>query len=115
MDDRFELIIDSDGNIQTIYRDGIEELANEMGAEISTVCRASHVEPEEIDGRKGWTVRSAKNPEFALRTTDWCTWKPGFEDAGQVTVFPTRDEAIKEEIRFFWELLRAETKKEEGS
>lgn len=103
MKDSFELKVGPDGTIETIYQDGIEDFAKEMGAEVSTVCRASEVEWEEIGEQKGWTVRSAKDPHLALRE---------FPDEIQcnrnsqlpMAVFPTREEALKWEIQFFWEL-----------
>lgn len=103
MKNTFELEIGSDGSIRTIYQDGIEAFAEDLGADVSTVCRASHVEFEEVDGRKGWTVRSAKDPEVALRVDDWCRWKPKRE--GTIVVFQTREEALEEEVKFFWQLM----------
>ena len=111
MKDRLELEIGPDGIIRTIYRDGIEKLADELGGDVSTVCRASHVEFEEVDGRKGWTVRSAKDPEVALRVSDWCRWLP--KRHGTIVTFATREEALTEEVAFFWELMHGEADKSE--
>ena len=106
MKDNVELEIAPDGTIRAMYQDGIERFAEEMGGEISTSCRASDVEWEEAEGKKGWTVRSAYNKHLALRyvTND------GIREIicgriGELVVFQTREDALKEEVRFFWELL----------
>lgn len=103
MKDQFELRIGPGGSIESIYDDGLVKLAQDLGADVSAVCRASTVEWEEIDGRKGWVVRSAHDPELAIRVTDWCRWGPARE--GALLMFQTREAALREEIRFFWKLL----------
>lgn len=115
MKDQVELKISPDGKIEVMYQDGIEEFAEELGGEIRTSCRASNVEWEEIGEKKGWTVRSAYDTELAIRwryqipkesqkiefvPSDW-----GISKQGQLVFFPTREEALKEEVKFFWELL----------
>ena len=117
MKDEFELKIGPDGTIETIYQEGIEKFAEEMGAEVSTVCRASDVEWE-VDAEpllhsKGWSVRSVANPKKALR------WKMGLQvihdeanyflvcsadENLRIILFQTREEAIQQEIKHFWEL-----------
>lgn len=104
MKNEIDLIVGQDGSIETIYQDG---LAEALGAEESQICRASHVEFEEVDGRKGWTVRSARDTELALRTTDWCRWAPSRE--GSIVTFTTREEALSEEVKHFWGLMEKTT------
>lgn len=110
MKDRFELRITQDGSIEGIYQDGLAQLldANEV-----RVCRASNVEWEESpDGiEKGWTVRSAKDPELAIR------WRNvGLEldqhvvHSGILVFFNNREDALKQEVKFFWDLLGWEHK-----
>lgn len=111
MKNQFELEIGPDGTIKTIYQDGIEEFAQELGAEVSSVCRASHVEFEQAWKRRGWSVRSAKDPNFALREVDDgnARWLP--TAFGRIKLFHTREEALEEEVKFFWELLNAKEAK----
>lgn len=119
MKDKIELEIDEDGTIRTIHQEGIENFAAEMGGEISTSCRASNVEWEESNGNKGWTVRSAYDNDLAIRwkydinspevrfaPLDFCVSK-----TGDIAVFPTREEAIVWELKFFWELLAPRNQK----
>lgn len=101
MKNEFDLKITPDGTIETIYQDGLEDLAKEMGGEVAQVCRASNVEWEEIGTRKGWSVRSAKRPDFALRRL-YDAIEPGL--VGNIVLFETREEALTEELKFFWEL-----------
>lgn len=119
----FELKVGPDGTIETIYQDGIEAFAEEMGADVSTVCRASNVEWEEVPqplnarfpATKGWSVRSVKNPLMALRMKS--DFNPGFTDERYtdtlvcssdpelgIALFDTREAAITQEIKHFWEL-----------
>jgi hypothetical protein len=122
MKDSFELKVGPDGTIETIYQDGIEQFAEEMGAEVSTICRASNVEWEEVPtplnarfpATKGWSVRSVKNDEKALRMES--SLNAGIGDRYidtivcsdnkhlAIALFPTREEAIQHEIKHFWEL-----------
>lgn len=119
----FELKVGPDGTIETIYQDGIEAFAEEMGAEVATVCRASNVEWEDVGvplnarfpATKGWSVRSVKNPLKALRVKSH--FNPGFTDERYfdevvcsddanlgIALFDTREAAITQEIKHFWEL-----------
>lgn len=102
MKKRFELTIAPDGTIGTIYQKGLEKFAKDMGGEVAQVCRASNVEFEVIGRRKGWSVRSAKRPEFAIRITDERGMLPGL--VGNIILFQTREEALKMELKFFREL-----------
>jgi hypothetical protein len=104
MKNEFELKIASDGTIETIYQDGLEEFTKEMGGEVAQVCRASNVEFEIIGRRKGWSVRAAHDPELAIRLNpELLGWGPSRR--GNILLFETREEALKEEVRFFWQLL----------
>src|SRR5579863_3253262 len=110
MKDNFELKIDADGTIQTIYQDGIEEFAQAIGADLTRSCRASNVEWEEIGDRKGWTVRSAHDSELAIRSGEPLTEEArnhpyefkdphvvSRNDLRSIVVFQTREEALAEE------------------
>lgn len=123
MKDTFELEIGPDGTIKTIYQDGIEEFAQELGAEVSTVCRASNVEWEEASeplnkrfpATKGWSVRSARNGLVALRHQS--DFNPGIGERYidsvvcsdnvnlAIILFQTREDALTYEEKFFWQLM----------
>jgi hypothetical protein len=105
MKEQLKFRIGPGGKIETIYKDGIEDFAEKVGADVSTVCRASHVEWEESQYAKGWTVRSAKNPKLAL-CDEFGTVKVA--EPGQhchLMFFKTREEALRYEVKFFWELI----------
>jgi hypothetical protein len=103
MKTQFEVIVTKDGSIDTIYQDG---LAQTLDAKVERVERASNVEYEHIEGRVGWTVRSAKDPALALRSTDWCRCGPA--RTGAILTFQTREEALEEEVKHFWGLFGKE-------
>lgn len=90
--------------MEAVYEDG---LATTLDAKIQEVQRASNVEYETVDGRNGWTVRSAKDPELALRVSDGCPCGPS--RTGVVLTFQTREEALNEEVRHFWGLIHDTT------
>lgn len=100
MKDKFELRITQDGSIESIYQDG---LAEALGATTKDVKRASNVEFENFDGRQGWTVRSASDPQLAIRTIDGDGRFVGYE--GTIVTYDSREEALEDEVMFFWELL----------
>lgn len=98
------------GVIDTIYQDGLEEFAKDIGADLTTVCRASNVEwEEERVGpwvRKGWSVRAAHDNELALRENGILgVPEPSRDRERPVHFFGTREEALKLEVQFFWQLL----------
>jgi len=107
MKDEFELEIGPGGVIRTIYQDGIEDFAKEIGADITRVCRLSNVEweYESTTGRAkgGWTVRAAHDPRYALRLSI----KDGIvvSTEGTLCVFDTRDDALRAEADHIWLLL----------
>jgi hypothetical protein len=107
MKDTIELEIGPDGIIRTIYQDGIEAFAEEIGASVKTVCRASHVEWEKKEnGEKGWSVRSVHDPELAARMAvqdGRATVIPSRE--GELILFLTREAAIEWEVAHFFDLL----------
>lgn len=115
MKDNFELKIDADGTIQTIYQEGIEEFAKDLGADLTRSCRASNVEWEEIGDHKGWTVRAAHDSELAIRSGKQLIYEEhpyefsenvvSKNDLRSIIVFQTREEALAEEVKFFWQLL----------
>jgi hypothetical protein len=113
MKDKFEFEISPDGVIRTMYQEGIEKLAEDMGADIKTSCRASDVEWEDDGIHKGWTVRSAYDRDLAVRWQNYGNM--GFEADvsiyGELLFFPTREEALAEEVKHFWKLLEPQRKK----
>jgi hypothetical protein len=106
MKDAFEVEIAPDGTVQMMYQDGVEQFARDIGGEVATSCRASNVEWEESDGKKGWTVRSAYDRNLAVRYIE----TDGIREmvcnrVGELVFFKTRHQALEREVKFFWELL----------
>lgn len=94
------------GLIETIYDDGLEELAKDMGADLSQVCRASSVEWEDAgQEKKGWTVRAAYDSELAARLLIDCAAKVVPSRTGELIYFTTRAAALEWEVEHFWQLL----------
>ena len=100
------------GNIETMYDDGIEEFAKDIGADVAQVCRASLVEREgpfspnpEYNG--GWTVRAAHNTKMAARYATPVHADITLSDNEELTLvyFATRQQALNWEIANFWRLL----------
>jgi hypothetical protein len=103
MKDEFELKIRPDGVIESVYQDGLGET---LGAEVAKVCRASNVEWEEIEDRKGWAVRAAHDPQLAARvvnTHHGRVLEVGRQ--GDIMLFASREEALDWEVSHFWDLL----------
>lgn len=94
--DEIEIKIDEEGNLKSIYRDDLIGLYNELGT--VNVSRASDVEYE----GKGWTVRKHSDPEIALRLENDAII---VSRVGQLIYFTTREEALKEEVKHFWEIM----------
>lgn len=91
-----ELRVEPDGKLVGIYDDDLLTVGDRL-----KVRRASIVEWDSERG--GWTVLSAKDHTLAIRAVDWCRWAPARE--GTIIAFATREEALQEERKFFWELL----------
>lgn len=105
---QLELEFGTDGIIRTVYRDGIEKFAEDIGADVRTVCRAAHVEWETIDGLSGWTIRAAHDPSLHIRDVGSsepeliCTRDTSY---GRVALFTKRETAMHYEQYFFFKLL----------
>ena len=104
MKDTIELIIDG-SKIESIYQDGLADL---LDAREVQVCRASNVEWEEVEGKKGWSVRAAHDPELAIRAlTIWPYTRIVLKDPlYPVALFQNREEALVAEVAHFWELIQ---------
>src|SRR3954469_23892055 len=108
MTEEIKLQITETGTIRSIYKDGLsQEIRDLLGAKM-VVNRASNVEWEEIDGKGGWTVRAANDPELAIRQGSWegfptMTLSKDINFYKKVYMFETREEALKAEVRYFWE------------
>lgn len=97
---KVQLRVGRDGTVEALHYPGIERLVSRLGS-ISSVDRISHVEWETIDGKSGWTVRSSRDPDFALRTS------PGGIlplREGPIATYSTREDALRDELRFAWNL-----------
>ncbi len=111
MKDKVELEIAPDGTIRTMYQDGIEKFAEAMGGEVSSSCRASNVEWEEIQyttgALKGWSIRSAHDPQLAIREipSPEVYFVCSKDQDLRVALFVTREAALEVEVKYFWELL----------
>lgn len=104
MKNEVELKIAADGSIEGIYQDG---LADALGAETKEVRRVSNVEFETIDGRSGWVVRSTRDSQLAIRANPL---SPNYYTVSRnkdlrLITFPTREEALAEEVKLFWGLV----------
>lgn len=100
MKDTIELIIDG-SKVEGIYQDGLADL---LDAREVLVCRASNVEWE----RGGWTVRSAHNPDRAIRSTmvGYGQYSVSDDLSRNIIIFPTRAEALEAEVTHFQELIQ---------
>lgn len=112
MKNRFEVTVDEDGTITMIYQPGVEQHAKDLGGRVVKSERISHVEWEHQHG--GWTVRSAHDPEIAIRHCGCHLCKDdgvvryivGKEDQGPIAVFAERQQALEEEEKAVWKLLK---------
>jgi hypothetical protein len=104
--EKIELEFGPDGIIRTIYKDdSIEELSQIPGMRVLQVDRASKIEWENHGvGLVGWVVRAAHNPNLAIRSLPN---DPGLTVSidGRLAFFQKREDALREEQRFFWQLL----------
>jgi hypothetical protein len=124
MKDTITLVVKPGGNIETIYQDGIEEFAKEMGATVSSICRLSNVEWEKVEkplnarfpATEGWSVRSAKNPNLALRHESSLNAGIGERYIDSVVcsdnlhlaiiLFSNRKDALELEEKFYQQLMQ---------
>ena len=89
-------IIFENGQAKMIYHDEERPLMDKLGK--LTVTRASNVEWED----DGWTVRSAKNPDLAIRKHKD---REVVSTEGDIVKFPTREAALKAEVDAFWSIV----------
>lgn len=115
---KFDLDVGPDGVIRSIYKDELNKFAADVGGELAQVCRLSHVEWEEIDGKKGWTIRAAHDPDLAIRDNDWTHDQlteqyvcARTESGLKISVFPSRDEALTVEQNHYEELMPPKEKR----
>jgi hypothetical protein len=107
MKDEVELEIGPDGVIRTIYQDGIEDFAKDIGADVTSVCRLTNVEWEEKDGERGWSVRAAHNPSFAIRNDPNGIYHLSLDSEHAVILYDTREKALKAENFYAAEFIEA--------
>ena|SRR5271166_3050905 len=93
-----EIKIDQEGNFSSIHDDTLNDLYSSLGK--ISIQRCSHVEWEE----GGWTVRSHKNPEKALRVAQGCVIV-STESKIPLAHFESREAGISAELKNFWALL----------
>jgi hypothetical protein len=92
------------GAIETPYDDDLVDLVKDMGAKLTKVRRASNIEFETIGELSGWSVRATHDPELAIRLLpSLLGWE--LSRSGNILLFETREEALAEEMRFFWQLI----------
>lgn len=102
-DNFIEVHILPDGTFQMMYSDEAGLPVDDT--DIVHIGRASLVEFEDVGGRRGWTVRSAKDPTLALRVDFGGQWAAS--RSGDIVTFHSRNTAVEEERKFFWDLLNA--------
>ena len=98
-----EMVVFPDGKIGTMYDDEVPEMAKDLSASL-TIRRASNVEWDPV--LSGWTVLSTGNPRLGIRYNKKDTslgWS--VKKVGQLVAFRTRNEAVEEERKLFWNLL----------
>ena len=109
---KLELEVTPRGKIRTVYDDSRVDMMKGFGT--MSVHRASHVEWEHIymSGQtyEGWTVRAAHKPTlvFLGRSPADGSIIVVKNGVGLPAFFKTREEALKEEVEHFWELLPQE-------
>ena len=104
MKEQVDLVIGQDGSIEAIYEDGLADI---LDAKTSEVVRASSVEWETTKDGSGWTVRSATDPEVAIRIIlDNCQYRKVVGREGDLAVYPKREDALADEVEFFWDIVK---------
>jgi hypothetical protein len=111
MDEKIELKVTTTGRLRTIYKDEHLRVLEKLGT--IDVKRASNVEWETdgYTGHNGWTVRSAHSPAyiFLRRSPMDGSVELTTNGHGPPAYFASREEALAEEVKHFWELLPEET------
>lgn len=102
MSDEHDFEVGPDGTLRAVYNDDVPALAADMGATVASVERLTHVEWETTpEGLSGWTVRSARDPDLALRLSgDDCAPLR----RGTVFLFRERSSALAAERLYAWDL-----------
>ncbi len=98
-----DLKILPDGRLLGPYDEAVMGVAEEMGAEILSIKRASNVEWEEIEGQRGWVVRACHDAELAIRKKPTGMYHAAKE--GKLVFFKSRSEALDAEMDYFWDLV----------
>lgn len=105
--EQLKLEFGPDGVIRTMYKDGLEEVAKIIDAEMTTTCRAANVEWEDHGVVEGWVIRAVHNPKLAVR--DVGSSEPIFvvsdDEDLQLAFFVKRETAIEVERSNFFKLL----------
>lgn len=110
-----EILITPTGKAVSVYKDELQTFFKEMGK--VGVKRASDVEWESIysNGKsyEGWTVRSHHAPEYCYlrQAPDGSGIEVTKNGHGLPAFFKTREEALAEEVKHFWDLLSDEAKR----
>lgn len=105
-----ELEITPTGRVRTIYSDEKVALLQAMSPHWQ-VRRASNVEFERVDAVVyGWTVRAAHDKTLVIglaKDGSYCVTR------SSAVYFATREKALEEEVKLFWDLLPKEKNGEE--
>lgn len=109
-----QIQISPTGKVTYVYDDVLALTLKTLGE--LKVGRASNVEWEDYlipsTGQRytGWTVRSAAQPlyRFLQRSPADGSIEVTHNGGGLPAFFPTREEALREEVAHFWELLPKE-------
>lgn len=106
-----EFEVSPSGTVRGIYKDELKETYEAIGP--LNVKRASNVEwenyvvPSTGQQYQGWTVRAAHAPTYCFlrRSPMDGSIEVTVNGGGPPAFFPTREEALAEEVKHFWELL----------
>lgn len=101
MSEEIELEVREDGTLRAMYSEELVTVIQGMGGRIVNVDRASIVEWDK--DLKGWTVSSARDPDLKMRNGPHNQILLSRD--GSVIVFERREDAIRLERQFFWQLL----------
>lgn len=106
MRDEIDIVVEENGNIKTMYDSEIEKFVDSIAGSIQNIERASEITWHRRNNEKsGWVVFTSKKRSFmALRDLPDGTSGPSTNTEFRVTLFPTKEHALSEEIKFFWQL-----------